>query len=96
MLLLHGLHQQILYDLVVLGSRFEPLVSSQHPRVHECKGQLIDEDAEDQVATSRTGSFQRPHGEVREQFDRKVLESDEYYNGHIQVRVHGSHIKIKT
>jgi Putative endonuclease segE, GIY-YIG domain len=30
--------------------------------------------------------------EAREQFDRKVLESDEYYNGHIQVRVHGSHI----
>ena len=30
--------------------------------------------------------------EAREQFNRKVLESDEYYNGHIQVRVHGSHI----
>jgi hypothetical protein len=30
--------------------------------------------------------------EAKEQFDRKVLESDEYYNGHIQVRVHGSHI----
>jgi len=30
--------------------------------------------------------------EAREQFDRKVLETDEYYNGHIQVRVHGSHI----
>jgi len=33
--------------------------------------------------------------EAREQFRRKVLESDEYYNGHIQVRVHGSHIKGK-
>ncbi len=33
--------------------------------------------------------------EAKEQFDRKVLESDEYYNGHIQVRVHGSHIKNK-
>lgn len=31
--------------------------------------------------------------EAREQFDRKVLESHDYYNGHIQVRVHGSHIK---
>ena len=31
--------------------------------------------------------------EAREQFERKVLESDDYYNGHIQVRVHGSHIK---
>ena len=31
--------------------------------------------------------------EAREQFSRRVLESDEYYNGHIQVRVHGSHIK---
>jgi len=30
--------------------------------------------------------------EAREQFARRVLESDEYYNGHIQVRVHGSHI----
>jgi len=31
--------------------------------------------------------------EAREQFTRKVLESNDYYNGHIQVRVHGSHIK---
>ena len=31
--------------------------------------------------------------EAREQFQRKVLETDDYYNGHIQVRVHGSHIK---
>jgi len=28
--------------------------------------------------------------EAREQFSRKVLESDLYYNGHIRVRVHGS------
>jgi hypothetical protein len=34
--------------------------------------------------------------EAREQFDRKVLESNDYYNGHIQVRVHGSHIKPKA
>mgnify|MGYP003344911819 CR=1 FL=1 len=33
--------------------------------------------------------------EAREQFARRVLESDDYYNGHIQVRVHGSHIKDK-
>ena len=33
--------------------------------------------------------------EAREQFSRQVLESDDYYNGHIQVRVHGSHIKSK-
>jgi hypothetical protein len=33
--------------------------------------------------------------EAREQFERKVLESKDYYNGHIQVRVHGSHI-LKT
>ena len=26
--------------------------------------------------------------EAKEQFDRRVLESDEYYNGHIRVRVH--------
>lgn len=30
--------------------------------------------------------------EAREQFDRKVLESADYYNGQISVRVHGSHI----
>ena len=31
--------------------------------------------------------------EAREQFARKVLETDDYYNGHIRVRVHGSGIK---
>ena len=31
--------------------------------------------------------------EAREQFINRVLESDDWYNGHIQVRVHGSHIK---
>lgn len=30
--------------------------------------------------------------EAREQFTHKVLESKDWYNGHIQVRVHGSHI----
>ena len=30
--------------------------------------------------------------EAREQFARRVLETNDYYNGHIQVRVHGSHI----
>ena len=30
--------------------------------------------------------------EAREQFSRRVLESKDFYNGHIQVRVHGSHI----
>ena len=34
--------------------------------------------------------------EAREQFARKVLESDEYYNGHIRVRVHGKGIIKKT
>jgi len=34
--------------------------------------------------------------EAREQFLRKVLESNDYYNGHIQVRVHGSHIMKLT
>jgi hypothetical protein len=33
--------------------------------------------------------------EAREQFTRRVLESTDYYNGHIQVRVHGSHILNK-
>lgn len=31
--------------------------------------------------------------EAREQFTHKVLESQDYYNGQISVRVHGSHIK---
>lgn len=30
--------------------------------------------------------------EAREQFERKVLETTDYYNGQISVRVHGSHI----
>jgi hypothetical protein len=33
--------------------------------------------------------------EAREQFTRKVLETDDFYNGQISVRVHGSHIKNK-
>ena len=33
--------------------------------------------------------------EAKLQFEYRVLESDDYYNGHIQVRVHGSHIKSK-
>jgi hypothetical protein len=33
--------------------------------------------------------------EAREQFTNKVLESADWYNGHIQVRVHGSHILNK-
>jgi hypothetical protein len=33
--------------------------------------------------------------EAREQFARKVLESDDYYNGHIRVRVHGKGILKK-
>jgi hypothetical protein len=33
--------------------------------------------------------------EAREQFNHKVLESDNYYNGQIVCRIHGSHIKGK-
>ena len=33
--------------------------------------------------------------EAREQFSRRVLESLDYYNGHIQVRVHGRQILNK-
>ena len=33
--------------------------------------------------------------EARDQFRHQVLESTEYYNGQISVRVHGSHIKGK-
>ena len=33
--------------------------------------------------------------EAREQFSRKVLESDDYYNGQINCRIHQSHIKGK-
>ena len=33
--------------------------------------------------------------EAREQFRHRVLESDDYYNGQISVRVHGSHVKNK-
>lgn len=33
--------------------------------------------------------------EAREQFVRRVLESDDWYNGIINCRIHGSHIKGK-
>ena len=39
-----------------------------------------------------TSKAQCSYIEAREQFDRKVLESTDYYNGQISVRVHGSHI----
>lgn len=39
-----------------------------------------------------TSKAQTSYLEAKEQFLRQVLESEEYYNGHIQVRVHGSHI----
>jgi hypothetical protein len=39
-----------------------------------------------------TSKAQCSYIEAREQFTNKVLESADYYNGHIQVRVHGSHI----
>lgn len=32
--------------------------------------------------------------EAREQMDRRVLESQDYYNGQIQCRVHRTHLKI--
>ena len=43
-----------------------------------------------------TSKAQCSYIEAREQFSRKVLESNDYYNGHIQVRVHGSHIILKS
>ena len=33
--------------------------------------------------------------EAREQFNHRVLESDDYYNGQIVCRIHGGHIKNK-
>jgi hypothetical protein len=39
-----------------------------------------------------TSKAQCSYIEAREQFTHRVLESADYYNGHIQVRVHGSHI----
>jgi len=32
--------------------------------------------------------------EAREQMDRRVLETEEYYNGTIQCRIHKTHIKL--
>jgi hypothetical protein len=39
-----------------------------------------------------TSKSELSYVEAREQFNYKVLESDEYYNGHIRVRVHGKGI----
>jgi Putative endonuclease segE, GIY-YIG domain len=39
-----------------------------------------------------TSKAQCSYIEAREQFNHRVLESDDYYNGQISVRVHGSHI----
>lgn len=42
-----------------------------------------------------TSKSQCNYLEAKEQFARGVLESDQYYNNNIQVRVHGNHIKGK-
>jgi hypothetical protein len=42
-----------------------------------------------------TSKAETSYIEAREQFTRRVLDSDKYYNGQISVRVHGSHIKGK-
>ena len=42
-----------------------------------------------------TSKAQCSYIEAREQFRHRVLESDDYYNRQISVRVHGSHIKNK-
>ena len=59
------------------------------------------------ITQQGTGNFQREilyyckskaecsYTEAREQFARRVLESDDYYNGIINCRIHGSHIKNK-
>ena len=43
-----------------------------------------------------TGRGEMSYLEAREQFDRKVLETDEYYNGIINVRVGGSKALIES
>jgi hypothetical protein len=39
-----------------------------------------------------TSKAQTSYLEAKEQFERQVLETKDYYNGQISVRVHGSHI----
>lgn len=43
-----------------------------------------------------TSKAQTSYIELKEQIDRKVLESTDYYNNIIQVRIHGSHIVKKA
>lgn len=43
-----------------------------------------------------TSKAQTSYLEAKEQFLRNVLESKDYYNGQISVRVHGSHILKKS
>ena len=43
-----------------------------------------------------TSKSQTSYLEAKEQFLRNVLESTDYYNGQISVRVHGSHILKKS
>ena len=57
--------------------------------------QLGQENFRREVLYYCTSKAETSYIEAREQFTRKVLESDDYYNGQISVRVHGSHIKGK-
>jgi hypothetical protein len=62
------------------------------PELSQDIQQLGTENFTRQILYYCTSKAQCSYIEAREQFDRKVLESIDYYNGQISVRVHGSHI----
>jgi len=63
------------------------------PALTEDVTQLGPESFKREILFYCTSKAECSYIEAREQFARRVLESNDYYNGHIQVRVHGSHIK---
>jgi hypothetical protein len=63
------------------------------PALTEDVTQLGPESFKREILFYCTSKAECSYIEAREQFSRRVLESNDYYNGHIQVRVHGLHIK---
>ena len=57
--------------------------------VEECGGSRFDREILHLCGTLGVMSYM----ELKEQIDREVLLSDEYYNGIIQARIHHSHVK---
>ena len=65
------------------------------PNLHEDIEKLGKENFTREIIHYCGSKAETSYVEAREQFERRVLESDDYYNGIINCRIHGNHIRKK-